>query len=77
MALKDELEAEMTYGLTRCKVGRFLDTIDPKDAAELEAAFVNQTYPTEVVRRVMVKRGFDGGITVCHRHAKKDCCCVD
>jgi hypothetical protein len=77
MGIKDELEAELKFGAERCKVGRFLDTLDPKDAEEIQAALVSKNYPLEAVRRVMIKRGFDGGITICHRHAKKDCCCVN
>lgn len=77
MGIKDELEAELHLGIQRCKVGKFLDTLDPKEAAELQQAFESQIYPIEAVRRVMLKRGFDGGSTICHRHAHRSCSCVD
>lgn len=77
MGIQDELEAELTIGMTRCKVGRFLDTMPADDAAELARIFDDGKYPVEAIRRVLQKRGFDGGITVMHRHANKDCCCVD
>jgi hypothetical protein len=75
MGLIDELESEVWTGSTRCKLGRFLDTIEPKDAAEIERIFAECLYPVEVVARVLVKRGYDGGITVIRRHARKDCAC--
>ena len=77
MGIRDELEAELTIGLARCKVGRFLDTLPPDDVAELDRVFTEAKYPVEAIRRVLLKRGFTGGITVMHRHANKDCCCVD
>jgi hypothetical protein len=75
MGLKEELEAERGDRMTRCVVGRFIDTMDKADAEQIEQIFDDHSYPVELVRRVMMKRGFIGGTTVTNRHARRECVC--
>lgn len=76
MGIFEELDGQMKPQRGLCKVGVFLQTLDPQDAADIQSAFDSQKYPVEAVRRVMMKRGFTGGETVTYRHAEKGCACV-
>lgn len=75
MGVFEELEQAAKPRVTNCKVGRFLDELDKKDAADLRTAFDEMRYPIEVIRRVMAGRGFDGSSAVVNRHARKLCRC--
>lgn len=75
MGVFDELEAAVKPRVHVCKVGRFLATLDKKDAADLKTVFEELQYPIEVIKRVMHGRGFDGSSAVVNRHARKQCGC--
>lgn len=76
MGLLDELDNEVNPGKQPCMVGRFIATLPPKDAADLEQAFESGKYSMEMIRRVMMRHGFTGGATIVNRHGRKRCCCV-
>ena len=77
MGLIDEIEEEMRPSVQACKLGRFLQTLEPKEIAEIETIFTDKLYPVEVVIRVLTKKGYTGGLSVAYRHARKECACVN
>ncbi len=78
MGLLDDIEAQTRRPGGRCAVGRVLNQLDAKDAADLEHAIADEaTYTGEAIARALTARGHQlkGANVQYHRNGK--CACGD
>ena len=64
-------------GPKHCKVGRVLESLEPKDADILRAALANPAkWSVNALHVALRQKGVDLGYQVLYRHRKLSCNCV-
>jgi hypothetical protein len=59
MSFLDDVTAETRTNGTSCKTCRILDTLPPKERAEVEPILADHNFTSEAIARAMRRRGWE------------------